>query len=282
MAKPIVAFQGEHGAYSEEAVRQKFGDHVETLPKRSFADIFSAIEGGEADYGVLPVENSVAGSINQAYDLLLERDLRVVGEICLRVKHCLMAPRGTKLEDIRVVRSHPQALAQCERTIREHGWEAEAVYDTAGSAKALAESPEEGIAAIASALAAEIYNLDILVRGIEDMTWNTTRFFVLGNQEAETDENSKTSLVFAVPHRPGALVDCLSEFARRGLNLTKLESRPRRNRPWHYVFYLDCEGHWQEPGCQAALMGLLSKAAFVKLLGSYPAECTPGGIKNGD
>ncbi len=280
MAKPIVAFQGEHGAYSEEAVRQKFGDQVETLPRRSFADIFSAVEGGEADYGVLPVENSVAGSINQAYDLLLERDLRVVGEVCLRVRHCLMAPRGTKLEEIRLVRSHPQALAQCERTIREHGWEAEAVYDTAGSAKVLAENPEPGVAAIASALAAEIYGLEILARGIEDMTWNTTRFFVLGHREAEMVERSKTSLVFAVPHRPGALVECLDEFARRGLNLTKLESRPRRNRPWHYVFYLDCEGHWQEPECQAALMGLLSKAAFVKLLGSYPAECKPEGTEN--
>ncbi len=275
MSKTVVAFKGEHGAYSEEAIRQHFGNEVETLPLGTFADIFTSIEEGKADYGVLPVENSVAGSINQAYDLLLERDIRVVGEIYLRVRHCLMAPKGTKLEEIRVVRSHPQALAQCEKTIAEHGWRAEAVYDTAGSARELAASPEPGVAAIASALAAEIYGLDVLVKGLEDKNWNITMFFVLGEEETRPAERNKTSLVFAVPHKPGALVECLNEFAEKNLNLTKLESRPRRNRPWHYVFYLDCEGHWKEPNCQSALIGLLSRAAFVKLLGSYPAAEMP-------
>ncbi len=270
-----VAFQGEHGAYSEEAIYQHFGPEVETLPCRTFADIFRAVEEGQATYGVVPVENAVAGSINQAYDLLLEHDLTVTGEIYLAVRHCLLAPQGTTLEDVRRVRSHPQALAQCEGYLKNHGWEAEPWYDTAGSAKDLAADPQPGLAAIASCLAAQRYGLDVLARDIQDRSWNVTRFFVIGQEEAPRSERSKTSLVFAVPHRPGALHACLGEFARRGINLTKLESRPRRNRPWHYVFYLDFEGHWQDPVCRDALVGLLAQAAFVKLLGSYPAAEMP-------
>ncbi len=271
-----VAFQGEHGAFSEEAIYQHFGrEGVRTLPCRTFGDIFNAVEEGQAEYGVLPVENAVAGSINKAYDLLLEHDLRAHGEIYLHVRHSLLAPPGTRLEDIRRVRSHPQALAQCEDFIAQHGWHPEPWYDTAGSAKDLAAHPEPGLAAIASKLAGEIYGLDVLAENIQDMRWNITRFFVIGHGEAPAEANAKTSLVFAVPHRPGALYDCLGEFAQRGINLTKLESRPRRNRPWHYVFYLDFEGHWQDPVCQEALVGLLSRAAFVKLLGSYPAAQQP-------
>ena len=270
-----VAFQGEHGAYSEEAIYQHFGPEVETLPCRTFADIFHAVEEGRATYGMVPVENAVAGSINQAYDLLLEHDLTVTGEVYLAVRHCLLAPKGTTLEDVRRVRSHPQALAQCEGYLSRYGWEPEPWYDTAGSAKDLAADPQPGLAAIASCLAAERYGLEVLARDIQDRSWNVTRFFVIGQEEAPRSERSKTSLVFAVPHRPGALHACLGEFARRGINLTKLESRPRRNRPWHYVFYLDFEGHWQDPPCRDALVGLLAQAAFVKLLGSYPAAEMP-------
>ncbi|NPA91773.1 MAG: prephenate dehydratase [Chloroflexi bacterium] len=266
-----VAFQGEHGAFSEEAIYQHFGPDVTTLPSRTFEDIFLAIEEERADFGVLPVENAVAGSINKAYDLLLEHDLRVQGEIYLPVRHYLLAVPGTRLEAIRRVRSHPQALAQCEDFILQHGWHAEPWYDTAGSAKDLAAHPEPDLAVIASRLAGELYGLEILAEDIQDMRWNITRFFVIAHGEAPPADRSKTSLVFAVPHRPGALYDCLGEFAQRGINLTKLESRPRRNRPWQYVFYLDFEGHWQDPICRDALVGLLSRAAFVKLLGSYPA-----------
>ncbi len=273
----VVAFQGERGAFSEEAIYQHFGSQVDPLPCRTFEEIFVAIEEGRAEYGVLPVENAVAGSINKAYDLLLSHDLRVAGEIYLHVRHYLMAMPGTQIEDIRRVRSHPQALAQCEDFISAHRWHPEPWYDTAGSAKDLAEHPEPDLAIIASKLAAEIYGLNILAENIQDMRWNITRFFVIGYEEAPRTDNAKTSLVFAVPHRPGALYACLGEFAQRGINLTKLESRPRRNRPWHYVFYLDFEGHWKEPVCQEALVGLLSKAAFVKLLGSYPAAHRPNG-----
>jgi prephenate dehydratase len=272
---PIVAFQGEHGAFSEEAVRSHFGAEVRTLPCRAFEDIFAAVEEGRADFGALPVENSVAGSINKAYDLLLDHDLKVWGEILLRVRHHLLALPGTTLDQITTVRSHPQALAQCERFINRHGWQAVPWYDTAGSAKELAAAPAPGVAVIASRLAAEMYGLEVLVPGIEDLEFNYTRFFIIGRGEPPKAERAKTSLVFATAHVPGALVACLNEFATRGINLTKLESRPRRNRPWHYVFYLDCEGHWQDSPCREALVGLLARAAFVKLLGSYPAAPLP-------
>ena len=276
----IVAFQGEHGAFSEEAIRQHFGAQAQTLPLRSFEDIFAAVDERRATYGAVPVENSVAGSINKAYDLLLEHDLKVWGEIFLRVRHNLMALRGSSLTDITEVRSHPQALAQCERFLNRHGWQAKPWYDTAGSAKDLAANPEPGVAVIASKLAAEIYDLEILSPGIEDMSFNYTRFFVVGRGDPPYTAKSKTSLVFATAHSPGALVACLNEFASRGINLTKLESRPRRNRPWHYVFYLDFEGHWQDEKQREALVALLARAAFVKLLGSYPAAEMPD-IRNG-
>jgi prephenate dehydratase len=276
----IVAFQGEHGAFSEEAIRQHFGPDVQTLPQRSFEDIFMAVDEGRATYGAVPVENSVAGSINKAYDLLLEHDLKVWGEIFLRVRHNLISLPGSALEDIQEVRSHPQALAQCERFLNRHGWRAKPWYDTAGSAKDLAAKPEPGVAVVASKLAAEIYDLAILAPGIEDMSFNYTRFFVIGRGEPPRSEKSKTSLVFATAHSPGALVACLNEFASRGINLTKLESRPRRNRPWHYVFYLDFEGCWQDEKQREALVGLLARAAFVKLLGSYPAAIMPE-VNNG-
>lgn len=278
----LVAFQGEPGAFSEQAARQHFGAAIATLPCTSFEGIFAALEAGEADYGVVPIENSVAGSINRAYDLLLEHDFRVWGEILLRVRHNLLAPAGTTLDQIHTVRSHPQALAQCERWLNQRGLKAVPWYDTAGSAKELAEHPEPGVAVIASALAAQTYGLEVLAAGIEDLAWNTTRFFVIGRGEPPVTGKAKTSLVFAVSHDPGSLYGCLGEFATRGINLAKLESRPRRNRPWHYVFYLDFEGHWQDPTCQQALVGLLARAAFVKLLGSYPAaEMAPSNGESG-
>ncbi|MER2599564.1 MAG: prephenate dehydratase [Caldilineales bacterium] len=274
----IIAFQGEHGAYSEQAARQHFGNDIVTLPCTAFEGIFAAVESGEADFGVLPVENSLAGSINRAYDLLLEHDLRAWGEILLRVRHNLLAPAGVALADIHTVRSHPQALAQCETWLNRRGLKAVPWYDTAGSARELAADPQPGVAAIASSLAAETYGLQTLASGIEDLAWNYTRFFVVGRGEAPISGNAKTSLVFAVTHEPGSLVDCLNEFSSRGINLTKIESRPRRNRPWHYVFYLDFEGHRQDPACQQALVGLLARAAFVKLLGSYPAAAMPAEV----
>lgn len=273
----VVAFQGEHGAYSEEAARQHFGPEVQTLPRKAFEDIFTALRRGEAQCGILPIENSVAGSINTAYDLLLEHDIKIAGEIFLRVRHCLLAVPGTRTEDVRKVRSHPQALAQCERYVAARGWEPEPVYDTAGAAKDLAEHPEPGVAVIASRLAGQIYGLALLDSGIEDYPFNYTRFFVLGSSVPEPAERNKTSLVLALQHMPGALYHVLGEFATRDINLTKLESRPRRNRPWEYVFYVDFEGHTGDAACREALLGILARATFVKVLGSYPAATMPEG-----
>ncbi|MBK8045973.1 MAG: prephenate dehydratase [Anaerolineales bacterium] len=273
----ILAFQGEHGAYSEEACRRHFGADVETLPCRTFEEIFEAVDNGKAMYGAVPVENSTAGSINKSFDLLLEHDLKVHGEMLLQVHHCLLTIPGNAAT-IREVRSHPQALAQCESYLNRRKFAAVPWYDTAGSAKDLAANPEPGVAVIASKLAAEYYGLEVVEERIEDLQNNYTRFFVVGLGEPAHAERCKTSLVFAVPNTPGSLYHALGEFAERKVNLTKLESRPRRGRPWQYVFYLDLDGHWQDPAISAAIVGLLNRAAFVKLLGSYQAAQT---IENG-
>lgn len=270
-----VAFQGIAGAYSEEAIRQFFGAEVESIPCRTLDDVFPAVENGNADYAMIPVENAVAGSVTRSYELLMERDLRIYAETILHVQHALLVAPGTKLDDLKRVRSHPQALAQCQRYLSRYGLEPEPAFDTAGSARDLAASPERDVAAIASKLAAELYGLEILAPSIEDYPFNYTRFFVLAFDDPPRAQRTKTSLVFSSRHQPGALYECLGEFATRGINLTKIESRPRLNRPWQYIFYLDFEGHWQDPECEAAMMGLLRRSSFVKLLGSYPAATTP-------
>lgn len=270
-AQELVAFQGEHGAYSEEAVRRHFGDAVGTLPCRTFLEIIQALQDGRARYGMLPVENSLAGTVIPAYDLLIDYDLHIQAEVILRVNHCLLAPPGTALADIKRVISHHQALQQCEQTLRRLGLEMVEYYDTAGAARDLAAGPQPGTAAIASALAAETYGLDIVARHIEDQAFNYTRFFVLGPAAPPRRDPSKTSIILTTRHVPGALYDALGELARREINMTKIESRPRRNRPWHYLFYVDFEGHEEDEAVQQALLGILRHASFLKVLGSYPA-----------
>ena len=270
-----VAFQGIHGAYSEQAIRQHYGDTVEVLPCRTLGELFEAIESQQAEHAILPVENALAGTVAQSYELMMEHDIRVQAEVILHVRHALLVPPGTKLADLARVRSHPQALAQCEQFLRRHGLETEPWYDTAGAARDLAAAPVPGVGAVASALAAELYKLDVIEPNIEDVPYNYTRFFILGIDDPPRAAHNKTSLVFATRHRPAALYECLGEFAERGINLTKIESRPRRNRPWEYIFYLDFEGHWQDEVCESALVALLRRASFVKMLGSYPAAESP-------
>ncbi|HFD38780.1 MAG TPA: prephenate dehydratase [Anaerolineae bacterium] len=270
-----VAFQGVAGAYSEEAIRQYFGADVESVPCRTLEEMFPIVENGDADYAMLPVENAIAGSVAGAYELLLERDLRINAEVILRVHHMLLAAPGTRRDDIKCVRSHPQALAQCQRFLSRYGLPSEPAFDTAGSARDLAANPEPGVAVIASALAAEMYGLEIIERAIEDFRFNYTRFFVMGLDDPPRAQRSKTSIVFSTRHQPGALYKAMGEFAMRGINLTKIESRPRLNQPWRYTFYVDFEGHCQDVESEAALMGLLRHSSFVKLLGSYPAATTP-------
>jgi prephenate dehydratase len=266
-----VAFQGIAGAYSEEAIRQHFGPEAQGVPCRTLDALFPPVELGEVDFAMVPVENSVAGTVAGAYELMLHHDLRIHAEVVLRVRHMLLAPPGTELADLAQVRSHPQALAQCQRYLDRHGLAPEPAFDTAGSARDLAADPAPGVAAIASALAAELYGLAVVSPNIEDVAFNYTRFFVLARDDPPQPERPKTSLIFSSRHQPGALYDCLGEFAQRGINLTKIESRPRRNRPWQYIFYLDFEGYWHDPDCERAILGLLRRASFVKLLGSYPA-----------
>ena len=272
-----VAFQGAPGAYSCEAIGQFFGPEAERIPRRTFSDIFTAVEGGMVDYGMLPVENAVAGSVAQSYELLMEHDLRIYAEVILRVRHMLLAPPGTRFSALTRVRSHPQALAQCQRYLVRHKLVPEPVEDTATAACALAENPVPEVGVIAGGAAAELCNLEVIDRDIEDYPFNYTRFFVLGTEDPPRAQRNKTSIVFTTPHQPTALFECIGEFARRGINLTKIESRPRLNRPWQYIFHLDFEGHAKDPECEAAMMGLLRHSLFLKLLGSYPAATTPVG-----
>lgn len=270
-----VAFQGIHGANSELALRQHFGTDVIGFPCRTLTDLFDAIQSRKVKYGILPVENALAGAVNQAYELLMDSDLRIQAEVILHVHHALLAPPGVAFEDVRCVRSHPQALAQCETYLRRYKIEPIPWYDTAGSAKDLAADPGDGhTGALATELAAELYGLEILEKQVEDVPFNYTRFFILGDDDPQPGEFNKTSIVFATRNRPAALYECLGEFATRGLNLTKIESRPRRNRPWEPIFFLDFEGHWHDPACQEAMARLLQRASFVKMLGSYPAVKT--------
>ncbi|PIG99481.1 prephenate dehydratase [Deinococcus sp. UR1] len=267
-----VAFQGNPGSYGEIAALNALGEgrDVESRGYPTFHEVARAVEAGEAEFGVLPVENSLMGAIHQSIDLLSETDLHVTGEVIVRVSHCLMALPGVALEDIRRVASQQPALDQCTVLIRKHGWQPVAAHDTAGSAKNLAQSGERDLAAIASSRAAELYGLNILQREIEDEPFNFTRFMILSRAEpAPSDAPHKTSLVFAVRHTPGFLVETLNEL--RGLNLSRIESRPRRDRAWSYLMYVDIEGDARDPHVAQALAGVLRKASYAKIIGSYPA-----------
>jgi len=264
-----VAFQGERGSFSEDAVL-KFFSKADPLPYRRFSDVFQSVANGKTDYGVVPIENSQAGSINDTYDLLLQSDLNIVGEVYLRVVHCLMALPGETITDIKKIYSHPQALAQCEEFLRSLNAEIVPTYDTAGSAKMIKEGGLRNAAAIAGKRVSQIYGMGILAEGIQTNPRNFTRFFVIAKGIAEHAKLSKTSIVFRTKNVPGALYESLGAFASRGVNLTKLESRPAKDTPWEYVFYVDFEGHVEDEVCKEALEGLQSKCAFLKIMGSYP------------
>ena len=265
-----VSFQGERGAYSESAALSFFGPSIELKPCRELSEVFKSVEGGEADYGVVPIENSIEGSVNQTYDLFLIHNLKVCGEIVIRIVHCLIANPQTELKSVKTVYSHPQALAQCRKFLEKLGCKLISEFDTAGSVKMIKEEKMLDAAAIASERAAEIYNMKILAKGIEDNPNNYTRFFVLSKHDSPPTGNDKTSIIFSVKHIPGALYKALEEFAIRGINLTKIESRPTKQRPWEYNFYLDFEGHRSDKKCREALESLKKKSTFLKILGSYP------------
>jgi prephenate dehydratase len=272
---PKVAFQGERGAYGEMATLQYF-PNAKPLPFKSFQDVFDTAENGEVEYIVVPVENSIEGSINEIYDLLLQTKMNVIGEIYQRVRHCLIANRGAKM--IRYVHSHPQALAQCRAYLQKKGFKPVPTYDTAGAAKMIKEAKMADSAAIASKRAAELYGMEILDEAIEDRKNNYTRFLVLSPKKKKSgksdphdgdNQHHKTSIIFSVRHVPGALFGILGEFAIRKINLTKIESRPTKETPWEYNFYVDFEGHLQNKAVHEALLSIKTKTAYVKILGSY-------------
>jgi chorismate mutase/prephenate dehydratase len=265
-----VAFQGEIGAYSEEAAFQFFGTSIRINPCETLDDVFKAVERDEVQFGVVPIENSLEGSISQVYDLLLDSSLKVSGEIELRVVHCLIGVPESRLDLIKKVYSHPQALGQCKTFLRHLGCELIPTYDTAGSVKMIKEKGTTEGGAVASARAAEIYGMKILAREIEDNPNNFTRFFILAKQDSPPTGNDKTSIVFSVKHKPGALYESLKDLASKNINLTKIESRPTRQKPWEYNFYLDFEGHREDKVFQEALESLEKSSLFVKVLGSYP------------
>ncbi|MEZ0395497.1 MAG: prephenate dehydratase [Anaerolineales bacterium] len=263
-----VAFQGEWGAFSEQAICEYFGQ-VETFPCETFEQVFTAVAARQAEAGLIPIENSLAGSIHQNYDLLLKYHLFIVGEHFLRVRLCLIAFPGVEIDRIRKVISHPQALAQSARYLQRLGIKTEPVYDTAGSVKMLRAMGERSVAAIASRRAAEIYDMQVLAEGIEDEDKNYTRFLVIHPEANRPRGKTKTSIVFTLNHRPGALFKALSVFALRDINLTKIESRPLPGKPWEYLFYVDLVGSIEDEHVERALEHLREYALMLRVFGSY-------------
>ena len=266
-----VAFQGEPGAYSEAAIIEHFGTQVQTFPCETFDQVFESVASEASQRGLIPIENSLAGSIHRNYDLLLQNSLTVVGEHHLHVHHCLIALPGVALSEIQRVISHPQALAQCDATIRSLGHvKAEAAYDTAGSVKIVSQQNDRTLAAIASRQAAELYGMQILAENIEDNPANITRFQIIACQPVNPGADAKTSIVFSLKNEPGSLFKALSVFALRDIDLTKIESRPLAGKPWEYFFYIDFAGSTQDEVVSRALSHLEEYATFLRVLGSYP------------
>src|SRR6266498_809279 len=266
----VVAYQGEAGAYSEEGAVALFPD-AEHRPFPSIRTVFEAVEVGRAQWGLVPMDNSQAGSINETYDLFLRHGLHLVGETIVRVDHSLLALPGSTIDDLRAVISHPPAIAQCEEFLSTLEVNVRAEYNTAGAAKRIAEGRLGGVAAIASRRAGELYGLAALADRIQTYPDNSTRFGALSRDPAPLGEPAKSSLVFGVGHVAGSLYRCLGAFAERHLNLTKLESRPRPGRPWEYVFYADIDAPAQRLEMVEALSSLSEHATFTRVLGTYAA-----------
>jgi prephenate dehydratase len=274
---PKIAFQGERGAFSEDAARQLLGTNIQTVACRTFEEMFAAVSSGAVDAAAAPIENSLAGSVHKNYDLLMEHDLTIIGETNVRIILHLIAPRGVSLSQLLRVHSHPVALAQCERFLRANPQlEVCPAYDTAGSVKMIVDGNTGEDAAIAGATAAAVYSADIVAESIEDNPQNFTRFLLLCRPDRATGikttvktDQRKTSIVFRVANKPGGLFRSLAAFALRDIDLTKIESRPIEGRPWEYSFYLDLIGDQNEPHVERALANLAELAESVRVLGSY-------------
>ncbi len=269
-----IALQGEIGSFSEMAALQYFGSHIEILSANSFKQVAEMVKNKQAEYAILPIENSQTGGINNVHDLLLHEDLFAIGEVILKIEHCLITHPGTKRERLERIYSHPQALAQCEKYLLTNFPHCQIIpiYDTAGSIKQIKELQDLAAAGIASKRAAYYYQMQIMEQGIEDNPFNYTRFLVFSPEMINSENTNKTSIIFAVVSVPGAIYRCLKEFALREINLTRLESRPSKRKPWEYVFYMDFEKGLWDKATQEALTELRNCTTFVKVIGTYQAQ----------
>ncbi len=263
-----VAFYGEQGAYTEQAAMQVFGEKALYLPRKYISDVFDSVENGEAEHGVVPIENSIEGPVTQTYDKLTDFKLHVTGETIMRISHCLIACPGVSLKSVRKVYSLQQALGQCKEYLQKLNAETIPYYDTAGSVKMLKEEKMRDAAAIASARSADIYGMDILAKDIETNKHNFTRFFVVSKGESKTKGN-KTSIVFTLKNYPGALFHALNAFADNKVDLTYIQSRPVLGQPWSYSFYVDLAGDKKDKDVALALKTLGMATKSIKVLGSY-------------
>ena len=263
-----ISFQGEHGAYSESAAKKFFGKEINTIPCNSFEDALKITENGESEYTVLPVENSIEGTVGQSIDAITHTKLHVIGEEYFKVEHCLISTG--KVEDVKTVYSHPQALGQCSDFIKNTELKTVPTYDTAGSVKIIKEMNDIHSAAIASNDAGELYNIPIVEQGIENNPNNYTRFLIFSKENSIESTEDKTSIIFSVKHEPGALYHILKEFNDNDINLTKIESRPNKNKNWEYNFFVDFLGHYSNSKIKSVLDKILEDTIFLKIIGSYP------------
>ena len=264
-----VSFQGERGAYSEAAAKSFFKKETETIPLTTFAEILDNTSKDITEYSILPVENSLEGSVGESYDLLYSTDLNATGETYHRIEHCLIG--FGKMEEIDTVYSHPQALGQCRNFIEEKNMRTIPTYDTAGSVKIIQELNKKNCACIASKEAAAIYNMPIIAKNIANNLNNYTRFLILSKKEAEKTGNDKTSIIFSIKHEPGSLYRIIENFNKNNINLTKIESRPTKTNTWEYNFYVDFEGHQEDVKVLKMLNKIKEETLFIKILGSYPS-----------
>ncbi len=267
--KARVVFQGAEGAYSQAAMMQYFGEDVNSFHVDTFRDAMIAIDEGSADFAVLPIENSTAGIVSEIYDLLVEFENYIVGEQIIKIEHCLMAAPGTKLEDIKTVYSHPQSLMQSARYLNEHDWRQISMQNNAFAARKVAEEADSSQAAIASEYAAKLYGLEVLARGINQSSTNSTRFIIITNQKIFLKNAGKVSICFEVPHESGSLYHMLSHFIYNNLNMNRIESRPIEDRNWEYRFFIDFDGNLSDSAVKNALRGLREEARNMKILGNY-------------
>jgi prephenate dehydratase len=268
-----VGFQGESGSYSEASARIQYPDpNYSFVPFRSFRELFEGVESSTVDLAVVPIENSTEGSVNETYDLLVEKPLYVIGEIYQKIHHCLIINKNSSPDEISVIYSHPQALAQCRKYIQNRHLESVPMYDTAGSVKFIKETRNASAAAIASKHAAQIYDMKVVEEDIEDNSNNFTRFLIISNRYDSNTDDNKISVIFSISHTPGSLYSILKEFALRNINLTKIESRPTKNIPWEYYFFVDLEGNINDDEVSASLSAVKTATIFFKLLGSYKKD----------